>query len=321
MPRARPGWTTARCSAGRRAVDLRRRRPGADRGRRRRCSATVEARITGVRAWTSREQTISLNDPTISVAVGRPAGVHRQGPAARRCSSRSRSAACRSACGSPSVDARGRRRCHAEVAGDNLTGSPSASDRSDRCAAGPASPGPCRRRCRSRGERRRRPSRRRSGSAAARRRSAAAHHVARPKPSARRVSAQAFSSRDPWPRCCADGIDDELVDLAVPALLGVVVRTRHGGGEPDHPLLVDGDQHPVAGPGRPGDGGARPRPSPRGDLTQHDVGQLGRQLGRPGPRWSSAMLAASAGQARRTESATGPSARGITGRSYRRSMV
>ena len=109
-------------------------------------------------------------------------------------------------------------------------------------------------------------------------------------------------------------VDDELLHLAVAALLGVVVRARHGGGEADHPFLIDRHQDPVAGPGRPGDGG-----QPGGghllddEPAQHHLGQVGRKLGRP----RAPLELGDAGRFRRPGQAYGVGDRSVGMRNHR----
>ena len=156
--------------------------------------------------------------------------------------------------------------------------------------------------------RRRAPSRPRPGTRAARRPSARPSSGRARKPSARSVSAQALQQPRPVTAPLGRRVDHELLDLAVLARLGVLVRTRHGAGEPDHPPGLDRHQDPVAGLRRPGDG----RVPGLGHLLRRHRARASRlrpgrpAAARPRPRrWSAAMPAASPGQARRTESAIG----------------
>ena len=110
------------------------------------------------------------------------------------------------------------------------------------------------------------------------------HQRARVKPSARSVSTQAFSSREPWPRRWAGG---SMTNSSISPSYGSGVRVgaRHGRGEPDHaPQLVgarepragDRDENPVPGARWSGDG-----PVPGiGHRLELDLAEDGRELWR-----------------------------------------
>ena len=140
------------------------------------------------------------------------------------------------------------------------------------------------------------------------------HQQARANPSARRVSAHAFRSREPWPRCCAAGsttnwsIAPSILGSASPSWLGMVVAnptTRW-------PSVATRTRNAACG----GRSMAARQESvisvSETEVSISSASSAGHWVAQD-RRWSSAMLAASVGQARRTESAIGPPEAEVTG--------
>ena len=94
------------------------------------------------------------------------------------------------------------------------------------------------------------------------------------KPSPRAMSAEALTSREPWPCPQSGRVDAQGQQLGVQSRVGVRVGRRGEGGEADHPLADQRGQHPVPGRRRLGD---RHPPPVRGLGRADRLEQVGRQ--------------------------------------------
>ena len=209
----------------------------------------VEAQIDGSPTLDVATQTITLNDAIDQGRRRRPAGLHRQGAAPGRCSSRCRSAGSRSVCRSRDHrrGRRGARRARRGRPADPLSRAPSDGRLRSRV---------CSRTCRSRTEPSSEPISREAPSGAQpaavrnRRRSSSVvptHQDARREA----VGAQGVGTRVQQPRAVSavagHRVDEELVHLAVDPGVGIGVLAGQGGGQTDD--AVAARRRP--GPGRP----------------------------------------------------------------------